>query len=343
MQPLTNLKQLRSFLGLVTFYGDMWPHHSHTLAPLTNILESKTFFWNPPQQQAFEKMKAIVARDALLIYPDNALPLDVETDASEYQWGSVIKQNGRPIAYYPLHTDHKNLMHQMTKFTTQRVLRWRLLLDEFGATFHYKTGSTNFIADALSRVPISFPDGKNLTPSDMLHACILADGLLVHPGFDEAHRHPFQFETIAFYQNRDRWLQGVVNSRGDYHRQSYGSMTLITYNKEADHKNLMHQMTKFTTQRVLRWRLLLDEFGATLHYKKESTNFIADALSRVPISFPDGKNLTLSDMLHICILADGLLVNPGFDEAHMHPFHFERIAFDRQTCCTHAFWPMAFW
>ncbi|KAG7349114.1 hypothetical protein IV203_011711 [Nitzschia inconspicua] len=132
----------------------------------------------------------------------------------------LIKQNGRSIAYYSrklnsaqknyttiekellsivetfreyrnillgaqirVHTDHKNLTHQMTKFTTQRVLRWRLLLDEFGATFHYKTGSTNFIADALSRVPISFPDGKNLTPSDMLHACFLADGLLGNPGW----------------------------------------------------------------------------------------------------------------------------------------------------------------
>ncbi|KAG7348785.1 hypothetical protein IV203_011382 [Nitzschia inconspicua] len=122
----------------------------------------------------------------------------------------------------------------MTKFTTQRVLRWRLLLDEFGATLHYKTESTNFIADALSRVPISFPDGKNLTLSDMLHACILADGLLVNPGFDEAHMHPFHFERISFYRNRDRWLQGVVNSRGDYHRQSYGSMTLVTYNKEHE-------------------------------------------------------------------------------------------------------------
>ncbi|KAG7342999.1 hypothetical protein IV203_020944 [Nitzschia inconspicua] len=45
-------------------------------------------------------MKAIVARDALLAYPYNSLPFNVETDASEYQLGAVIKQNGRHIAYY---------------------------------------------------------------------------------------------------------------------------------------------------------------------------------------------------------------------------------------------------
>ena len=36
---------------------------------------------------------------------------------------------------------------------TQRILQWRLLLEKFQPTFHYKQGITNFIADALSRVP----------------------------------------------------------------------------------------------------------------------------------------------------------------------------------------------
>ena len=52
-----------------------------------------------------------------------------------------------------VHTDHKNLAHQLTTFTTQRVLRWRLLLEEFRPTFLYKSGNTNVLADALSRVP----------------------------------------------------------------------------------------------------------------------------------------------------------------------------------------------
>ena len=33
------------------------------------------------------------------------------------------------------------------------MLRWRLLLEEYDSKFHYKSGDTNFIADALSRVP----------------------------------------------------------------------------------------------------------------------------------------------------------------------------------------------
>jgi hypothetical protein len=137
-------------------------------------------------------MKALVAMDALLAYPDYSLPFDIETDASDYQLGGAIKQNGRAIAYYSrklspaqlnyttieketlsiveilikfrpmllgaklnVYTDHKNITHTASKFTTQRVMRWRLLLEEFGPAFFYKKGEENIVADAFSRVPTS--------------------------------------------------------------------------------------------------------------------------------------------------------------------------------------------
>ena len=43
-------------------------------------------------------MKAIISTDALLAYPNPDKPYDVETDASDYQLGSVIKQDNCPIA-----------------------------------------------------------------------------------------------------------------------------------------------------------------------------------------------------------------------------------------------------
>ena len=98
LQPPVNVKQLRSFLGMVNYYRDMWPRRTHVLAPLTEFTNKHTFIWMPKHQQAFERMKILVAADALLVFPDHSLPFDVEMDASEYQLGSAIKQQSRLVA-----------------------------------------------------------------------------------------------------------------------------------------------------------------------------------------------------------------------------------------------------
>jgi len=51
-------------------------------------------------QQAFDKMKRVVSREVKLTYPDFSKLSVLYTDASDYQLGAVITQDGKPLAFY---------------------------------------------------------------------------------------------------------------------------------------------------------------------------------------------------------------------------------------------------
>jgi len=168
-EPKTR-KELRSFIGVVNYYRDMWVRGSHVLAPLA-ALPSKTtkWKWEPQHQKAFAMAKRIIAKETLLSYPNFNKPFQIYTNASHYQLGAVVSQEGKAIVFYSrtlnpaqtryttterellsivetlkeyrnillgqqieVFTDHKNLVYK--HFNTERVMHWRLLLEEFGPT-----------------------------------------------------------------------------------------------------------------------------------------------------------------------------------------------------------------
>jgi hypothetical protein len=185
----TTRKQLRSFIGMVNYYRDMWPKRSHLLAPLSALTSSKVKWnWTKECQQAFDQMKELIARETLLTYPDFNKSFEIHTDASQVQLGACISQDGKPVAFYSrklnpaqtryttterellsivetlkefrnillgqqiiVHTDHENLTYK--NFNSDRVMRWRLFIEEYSPDLRYIKGENNVVADALSRLP----------------------------------------------------------------------------------------------------------------------------------------------------------------------------------------------
>ena len=111
LEPPKNVREVRRVLGIIQYYRDIWEKRSHVLAPLTTLVgesgksknsktKPKKFKWLPVHQAAFDEMKKIVSRAVTLAYPDFNKPFVIYTDASDFQLGSVITQEGKPLAFY---------------------------------------------------------------------------------------------------------------------------------------------------------------------------------------------------------------------------------------------------
>jgi RNase H-like domain found in reverse transcriptase len=102
MEKPKNKKQLRRFIGLISYYQDMWRRRSHVLAPLTVLTSKKIpWKWGVAEQSALKEAKHIISKNAMLALPDFNKKFVFYTDASKYQLEGVITQdNNKPLVFF---------------------------------------------------------------------------------------------------------------------------------------------------------------------------------------------------------------------------------------------------
>jgi hypothetical protein len=269
MQPPTTKRQLRRFLGMINYYRDMWRGRSHILAPLTSLSgKNAKWKWTDECEQAFETIKRSIARETMLTFPDFNKEFHIYTDASDFQLGAVIMQDDKPLAFYSrklnkhqrryttgeqellsivetlkefhnillgqqlvIHTDHLNILY--SKMPSPRIVRWRLLLEEYGAKFVHVKGEDNVVADTLSRHPntdpdddddVSVPTGKKLsyfvarikTTEEDDDTQYTYNNLVTDDDVQDAEVCAISPKVIAQYQKRDKVLLDKLKNDANY-------------------------------------------------------------------------------------------------------------------------------
>ena len=102
----SNLRELRSFLGLLNYYGKFIPNLATIIHPLTTLLSTgKKWDWNVECVKAFELAKSQLMSAQVLTHYDPQLPITLAAaDASAYGIGAIISHilpdgSERPIAF----------------------------------------------------------------------------------------------------------------------------------------------------------------------------------------------------------------------------------------------------
>jgi hypothetical protein len=87
----TNVAELRSWIGLMTFYTKFIPNQATIMAPLCALLQSRAAWeWSAVHNQAFDQAKSVLMNSTALVHFDTSCPVVVSCDASPVGVGAVL-------------------------------------------------------------------------------------------------------------------------------------------------------------------------------------------------------------------------------------------------------------
>ncbi len=194
LRPPRNKDEIRALLGLLNYFRIFVPRYADLVAPIQKGVTEKLFSWATAQNEALNEVKRVLLDDRQLYHLVAGVETRLYTDASSAGVGGVLTQviNGKlvPICYFShalsktqarwstyeqeafgvvycvkkagnmlrgqkftVYTDHRNLLY-IEGSVNPKVTRWRIMLSQYDFDVQHIAGTSNGVADALSRLVV---------------------------------------------------------------------------------------------------------------------------------------------------------------------------------------------
>jgi hypothetical protein len=237
-----NVFDMRSFHGLASFYRKFINNFSGISAAMMDIVRKrhKTFHWTEEAEKSFNLLKRKITEQPVLVLPDFRKTFQVKCDVSGFAIGAVLSQDDREIAYFSenlnkakekystydkefyaiiqalkkwrhylipreffLYSDNHALQYvtQQEKLN-QKHVKWFEYMQNFTFVIKHISGSTNKVADALSRKSLLLKEFKVTT----LGFEGLKDMYVADQDFSEA----YGATENPFLRDRCQWIEYVI-------------------------------------------------------------------------------------------------------------------------------------
>jgi hypothetical protein len=94
------VKAVQRFLGFVNYLAKFVPHLADESEHLRRLTDKDAeWVWEKHHQDAFDRIKKLVANHPVLCYYDVSKPVSIQCDSSETGLGAALLQDGQPVAF----------------------------------------------------------------------------------------------------------------------------------------------------------------------------------------------------------------------------------------------------
>ena len=224
-------KQVKQYLGLMSFFRKHIPSFADIAFPLTRLLQKNVKFkWTEEHQAAFEKLKEILLEKAELAYPDfkSEEPFKVYVDASDRALGAVLTQ----VQEDPKTKEKVELPISFQSRTLSRIeRRYEIYRKELSAVVYACKTFQHYILGHRTQVF-----------TDNLPIKYLFEGKKIKPVYQRMALYLSQFELELYH------IKGVENTAADSLSRLILKNGKLKYIPEADERTKYLSYEEFVEQ-----------------------------------------------------------------------------------------------